>query len=119
MSLPAATASSNQAQNQNSKDAGELKFIVERQEAEIVQLNEELEKVKNELSLEVEKSGILLKHVFDQTIIIIGVFERDLSNYIVEVDALRTFKEKAIEEKEELLLLQSILIQIIDANSIA
>ena len=42
------------------KDAAELKFITERQEAEISQLSEELEKTRNNLSLEQEKNSNLI-----------------------------------------------------------
>ncbi|KAJ3305424.1 hypothetical protein HDV03_001518 [Kappamyces sp. JEL0829] len=74
------------------QDSGELKFIVERQEAEIFQMGEELYKLRNESAQEREKAITL---------------ERDVSLITAEVADLRAFKEKAIEEKEEMLRKQA------------
>ena len=43
---------------QPQSDGGELKFIVERQEAEILQMSEELYKLRSESAQEREKSSI-------------------------------------------------------------
>ncbi|KAI8899380.1 hypothetical protein BC833DRAFT_585987 [Globomyces pollinis-pini] len=72
----------------NSKDAEEYKFTVERQEAEIFQMGEELYRIRADLIKETDKNVNM---------------ERELQTLQTEVKSLNEYKEQKEEEAKELM----------------
>ena len=83
-----------------------MKFIAERQDAEITQLSEELAKIRGLYNTELEKNSMRGSFFISVPANFSGFtdsLEKDMTSIMSELESLRIFKEKAIEEKEDLL----------------